>query len=201
MSNLLDLDSIIADRALLKHPFYQAWTAGTLPVEDLQTYAREYGAFIALLPRAWETLGDAETAQEEREHADLWNDFAAALGTGVTNSPQTAEVSRLAETASRLFNEPVAAAGALYAFEVQQPETAKSKLHGLKTHYKLPAAVEPYFELHSSNEHEAAKLRKRIRSSSDADQARSAAACAEMAGALWDALSGIYGQERMAAAC
>jgi pyrroloquinoline-quinone synthase len=199
MSITKQLDAIVAERSLLKHPFYQAWSAGTLPVEDLQIYAREYGAFIGLLPRAWDTLEDAETAQEENEHADMWSDFAAALGTRVTASPQIAEVTELAATAARLFGDPATAAGALYAFEVQQPATAQSKLDGLKTHYKLPAAVEPYFEIHSRNEHEAAKLMGRIQSFSDDDRARSAMACAEMADALWNALSGIYGKERMTA--
>jgi pyrroloquinoline-quinone synthase len=197
MSITTGLNTAVAARDLLKHPFYQAWSAGTLPVEDLQAYAREYGAFIGLLPRAWETLQDAETAQEEREHADMWRDFAAALGTRVDGSPKIAQVAELAATASRLFEHPASAAGALYAFEVQQPATAQSKLAGLKTHYKLPRAVEPYFELHSHNEYEAAKLMTRIESSSEADRLRSLEACTEMADALWNALSGIYGEERM----
>ncbi|HEY5984246.1 MAG TPA: iron-containing redox enzyme family protein, partial [Anaerolineales bacterium] len=150
------LDDTVAERSLLKHPFYQAWSAGTLPVEDLQTYAREYGAFIGMLPRAWETLKDFETAEEEQEHAELWGDFATALGTQVNTSASVDEVANLTSTAARLFAEPATAAGALYAFEVQQPATAKSKLDGLKAHYTLPASVEPYFEFHSHNEHEAA---------------------------------------------
>ncbi len=193
------LNDIVAERSLLNHPFYQAWSAGTLPVEDLQTYAREYGAFIEMLPRAWETLQDAETSQEEREHTELWGEFAAALGTRVNGAAHVAEVSKLTATAARLFADPASAAGALYAFEVQQPATAQSKLDGLKRHYELPAAAEPYFELHSHNEHEAAKLLGRIEAMSAEDQARSAEACTEMADALWNALSGIYGEERMKA--
>ena len=199
MSITESLNYSVAQRDLLKHPFYQAWSAGKLPLEDLQTYAREYGAFIGLLPRAWEFLHDAETAQEEREHADLWRDFAAALGTRVTGSPEITQVTELAATASRLFKQPATAAGALYAFEVQQPATAQSKLAGLKAHYRLPRAVEPYFELHSHNEHEAAKLIGRIEAFSEADRQRSLEACTEMADALWNALSGIYGEERMSA--
>lgn len=193
------LNSIVAEHALLKHPFYQAWSAGTLPVEDLKTYAREYGVFIGTLPRAWDSLRDPETADEEQEHAELWADFAVALGTKVAEATEIKETGRLVQTASRLFKDPVTAAGALYAFEVQQPETAQSKLDGLKLHYKLPAGVEPYFEIHSHNEHEAHKLLRRMAAFSDGDQDRCAAACNEMATALWDALSGIYGEERMQA--
>ncbi len=191
------LDLAVSKRNLLEHPFYQAWSAGTLPVEALCTYAREYGAFIGLLPRAWETLRDAETAQEEREHAELWASFAAALDTHVAGNADLPEVQALTATAARLFSDPISAAGALYAFEVQQPATAQSKLDGLKTHYHLPTGAEPYFEIHSHNEHEARKLSARIDAFSSDDQTRAVRACSEMAGALWTALTGIYGSEKM----
>jgi pyrroloquinoline-quinone synthase len=197
MSTKENLTAIISKWNLLQHPFYQAWSAGTLPVEDLRTYAREYGAFIGMLPKAWDSLHDAETAAEEREHARLWSDFAAALDTRVSGSAELPDVQALTSTAAHLFNDPVSAAGALYAFEVQQPATAQSKLAGLKTHYRLPAGVEPYFEIHGHNEHEAAKLLARVEAFSPKDQARSIEACADMAEALWNALSGIYGKERM----
>ena len=38
------LDSIVCERSLLKHPFYQDWTAGTLSMERLQNYAVDYFA-------------------------------------------------------------------------------------------------------------------------------------------------------------
>jgi pyrroloquinoline-quinone synthase len=86
----------------------------------------------------------------------------------------------------------------LYAFEVQQPATAQSKLRGLKTHYRLPGSVEPYFEAHSHNEHEARKLAARIEALPHDEQVRALEACSEMAAALWAALTGIHGQS---AAC
>jgi pyrroloquinoline-quinone synthase len=138
------LDVAVAKRNLLEHPFYQAWSAGTLPVDALRTYAREYGA-----------------------------------------------------SAAHLFSDPAAAAGALYAFEVQQPATAQSKLAGLKTHYNLPSGVEPYFEIHSHNEHEARKLVARIDAFSSDEQARAVQACSEMAESLWTALTGIYDSDKM----
>lgn len=193
------LNSAVNKWNLLQHPFYQAWSAGTLPVDALRAYAREYGAFIGMLPRAWESLEDAETAQEEHEHAELWNDFANALGTQVTGFAEVTQVQELTTTAARLFADPVSAAGALYAFEVQQPATAQSKLDGLRAHYTLPAGVEPYFEIHGHNEHEAAKLLTRIETFSADDRSRSLRACEEMAESLWNALSGIYGEDRMRA--
>ncbi len=197
MSTRESLDFAVARRNLLEHPFYQAWSAGTLPVEALRTYARQYGAFIGLLQDAWETLQDAATAEEEREHAELWDGFAQALDTRVDGKAELPEVRALTSAASRLFSDPASAAGALYAFEVQQPATAQSKLAGLKTHYHLPSGVEPYFEIHSHNEHEAHKLLARIKRFSADEQNRAIEACSEMADALWNALTGIYGPDKM----
>ncbi|HTP01678.1 MAG TPA: iron-containing redox enzyme family protein [Anaerolineales bacterium] len=192
-----NLNHAVSEKDLLRHPFYQAWSAGTLPAEALQTYAREYGAFIGMLPRAWETLHDAETAREEHEHAILWEQFALALGTETTRQASLPEVRALAATAARLFAHPASAAGALYAFEVQQPATASSKLSGLRAHYALPVGSQRYFEIHSHNEHEAQKLAARIASLSPEDQAQAVQACSEMAGALWNALTGIHGMEKL----
>ena len=188
------LDSKISDYNLLNHPFYQAWSAGELPVEALRSYAREYGAFISMMPEGWETLNDAETAEEETEHIDLWADFAAGLDTTVTEA-HIPQVKALMETAGELFSEPMTALGALYAFEAQQPATAQSKLAGLKAFYHLPKSVEPYFETHSHNEHEAEKLLEYIGALPSDSHATVVQACEKMSAALWDALTGIHDAE------
>ena len=185
------LETILEKWNLLQHPFYQAWSAGTLPVEALQVYAREYGEFISRLPRAWETLNDTATAAEEREHAELWMDFTAAVGGFAADAslPQTLNLVRASDA---LFASRASALGALFAFEAQQPATAKSKLVGLKAHYKLPQSVEPYFEAHSANWHESEKILREIESLSSDGQALALAACEQMASSLWDALTGIH---------
>ncbi|MDE0503194.1 MAG: iron-containing redox enzyme family protein, partial [Candidatus Poribacteria bacterium] len=151
------LDETISKWNLLENPFYRAWNDGTLPQDALRTYAGEYGALISLMPSGWETLEDHEIAQEEREHLELWNEFAQCLGTEAGEA-RLAQVRTLVETAQRLFSDPTTALGALYAFESQQPATAQSKLEGLKAFYNLPHTVEPYFEIHSHNQHESEKL-------------------------------------------
>ena len=193
MATKQELDSILETWNLLKHPFYQAWSAGTLPVDALKVYAAEYGAFINLLEKGWETLNDAETAEEEKEHAELWDEFAAALETkiGEPNIPQTIS---LVNTANNLFSSKAGSLGAMYAFEAQQPATAKSKLDGLKTHYALPQAVEPYFEVHAANWHESEKLLAAIETLSPDEKRQAVAACEKMATALWDTLTGIHEQ-------
>ena len=188
------LDNKISNYSLLNHPFYQAWSAGELPVDALKCYAREYGAFISTLPKGWETLDDPETAEEETEHIDMWADFADGLNTHVSEA-QVPQVNTLLETAEKLFSDGETALGALYAFEAQQPETAKSKLAGLKAFYQLPEKVEPYFETHSHNEHEAEKLLARIAELSPDAQQTVVHACEQMSSALWDALTGIHDAE------
>ncbi len=184
-------DSILEPWDLLKHPFYQAWSAGTLPVDALKVYATEYGAFINILAEGWKTLDDPETAQEEKEHAELWKQFAAALEMKV-DTPEIAQTITLIKTARDLFCTPAKTLGAMYAFEAQQPATAKSKLDGLKTHYALPKEVEPYFEVHSANFHESEKLLTALEKLSREDLAQAENACASMAEALWNALTGIH---------
>ncbi len=188
------LDSKISKYNLLDHPFYQAWSAGELPVEALKCYAREYGAFISTLPKGWDTLNDPETVEEETEHIDMWADFADGLNTEVSEA-QIPQVKTLLETAENLFSQSETALGALYAFEAQQPETAKSKLTGLKEFYQLPEKVEPYFETHSHNEHEAEKLLERIGMLPSDSQEIVVQACEQMSSALWDALTGIHDAE------
>ena len=188
------LDSKISKYNLLNHPFYQAWSAGKLPVDALKSYAREYGAFISTLPKGWETLNDAETAEEETEHIEMWEDFADGLDTEISDA-QIPQVKSLLNTAETLFSNSETALGALYAFEAQQPETAKSKLAGLKTFYQLPRKVEPYFETHSHNEHEAEKILERIGALSSEAQDTVIQACEQMSTALWDALTGIHDAE------
>lgn len=184
------LDRDVLARNLLEHPFYRAWSAGTLPSSALAAYAREYGAFVAALPEGWTALGDAETAEEEREHARLWDDFAGALHTAVGEA-EVPQVRSLLAQARRQFAEPASAAGALYAFERQQPATATSKLAGLRAFYALGPEAERYFDEHTRNQHEADKLAARIEGLDADGRERALTACREMSEALWDALTGL----------
>jgi pyrroloquinoline-quinone synthase len=186
-----ELNERIQKWALLRHPFYQAWESGKLPVEALRTYAREYGAFIGQLPSGWSLLLDEGTAQEEREHAALWSEFASGLETSVAR-PELPLVNALVNKANGLFSQLETALGALYAFEAQQPETAKTKLDGLRKHYDLPNLADAYFEAHTANHHEAAKLLSQIAMLKPEDRAKALDACEQMSQALWDALTDIY---------
>src|ERR1700687_2576080 len=92
---IASLNLLSAEMSLLKHPFYQAWTAGSLTADRLRNYAVQYYRHVAAFPRYLSGLhshcDDLETRQlllenlidEERgpdNHPELWLRFAAAIG-------------------------------------------------------------------------------------------------------------------------
>lgn len=188
------LERAIQKWKLLDHPFYQAWSEGALPVERLKLYASEYGSLVRALPSGWEAVGDKETAAEEVEHSQQWDAFAEALGTRVA-APTISQTKVMDGHLNDLFSQPASALGALYAFEAQQPETAASKLMGLRQHYQLPAATELYFESHADDDHEAEKILDMLESLAPAGREQALGACETMAEDLWNVLSGVLEAE------
>lgn len=188
------LERAIAQWDLLEHPFYQAWRAGELPLEALKEYASEYGAFIGMLPNGWAAVGDQETAQEERDHARLWDSFASSIETSV-REPALPETIALLDGFESRLRDHGRALGALYAFEAQQPNTTATKLEGLRLHYDVAAAGETYFESHADDDHEAEWLLEQLSGLSEAEQDQAVEACEATAHDLWDALSGVTPQE------
>lgn len=188
-----ELDSIVANYDLLKHPFYQAWAEGTLPVRALKTYAEEYGAFVQTVPAGWAGHGDAKTATEEVTHAVLWEQFANALGTTSLKGASLAETQNLVDDCETAFSSPATALGGLYAFEAQQPKTATSKLKGLQDHYwELPKEVEPYFAVHCDDVHEMEWIVQRLEGKTDEEKRQALEACEKVAKGLWDTLTAIH---------
>ena len=91
------LDARITKYDLLCHPFYKAWSAGTLTREDLQRYGREYFHHVAAFPVYLEEFGArveddqlrraVEVNREDelgmdglRPHPQLWLDFVEGMG-------------------------------------------------------------------------------------------------------------------------
>src|SRR5256886_6973964 len=48
---LARIDAAIAEKSLLKHPFYQGWQAGKLSREALQLYAAQYYRHVQAFPK------------------------------------------------------------------------------------------------------------------------------------------------------
>lgn len=149
------LDSRISERSLLKHPFYQAWTAGTLTLERLQNYAVEYYPHVAAFPRYLSAIhsrcADVATRQallenlieEERgaeNHPELWLRFAEAIGVSrerVLDASPSPSSSGLVRAFTELASSGHVPSGlaALYAYESQIPSVATAKIDGLKRFY------------------------------------------------------------------
>jgi pyrroloquinoline-quinone synthase len=195
-------DALIAEKNLLQHPFYQAWSNGTLPVDALKDYAREYGAYIATVGLGWEVAGHGDIAAIEDGHTRIWDEtFAASFGTEISE-PQVDEVRSLVGLSRELCGSRASALGALYAFEAQQPHTSATKLKGLVEHYSaLPKPAAKYFEVHVDDYDEPAMLAKAMDELSPAEQAEAVSACERMSGALWNALSGLHAPYATESAC
>src|ERR1051326_2230152 len=111
MNEHLDkIDYDIADKHLLKHPFYLAWIRGELSKAALIDYAKQYYHHVAAFPTylsAVHTKCDDQATRcqilsnlidEEAgtpNHPQLWKKFANALGvadrdlTGTEKMPET----------------------------------------------------------------------------------------------------------------
>ena len=105
MSKHLDsIDNDIAEKHLLKHPFYLAWTRGELSGEALADYARQYYHHVAAFPtylsavhancddqatrkQLLDNLIDEEAGSPN--HPDLWLKFAEGLGVPEADVRQT----------------------------------------------------------------------------------------------------------------
>ncbi len=191
-SRIAELDAIVRQFDLNQHPFYTEWRAGTLPIERLAEYADEWAPFISAVNKGWDRIGYPAYAAEEREHDQLWSRFRAALGaTGQMSRPQSKTLVAVGEHA---FESGPEALGALYSFEVQQPETASSKLDGLREHYAgtVDADAQQYFVEHAVETDEPAMLAQLIEGLSDGEFARARTACAIFSAAAWGALDGVY---------
>mgnify|MGYP000850458140 CR=1 FL=1 len=185
-----ELDAIVDQFDLNRHPFYQDWRMGTLPVEKLKDYAGEYGQFVGTIAEGWETLGETHYAEEEREHEVLWSDFKSAIQADkVSSRPSTAT---LVSAAKNAFSAPATALGALYAFEAQQPHTSQVKLDGLIEHYTVSEAGQKYFKVHANDIAERDLLRERAAKMTGAEFAQTKIACALLGAAMWSALDGVY---------
>jgi pyrroloquinoline-quinone synthase len=209
------IDSKVADRAMLNHPFYQAWTEGRLPLDTLRAYARQYFHHVEAFPRAVSAVHSAcpdrvgrrmlaeNLAEEEgieagkQDHASLWLMFAAGLGERaeqVREQALNAETQALIDTFRRLSRQSYAAGlGALYAYESQFPAVASAKIEGLIDRYGIEDdETLRFFRVHESADVEhRAVCRALLDRLPEAEKAEAVAAGEELAGALWDFLSGV----------
>jgi pyrroloquinoline-quinone synthase len=210
------LDAIIDERSLLKHPFYQAWNAGTLPLESLQEYAKQYFHFEAAFPTflsavharmeagparqaVLENLWDEEHG--EQNHLALWLRFAESLGVSeadIRASEPNAETRDLIDGFRAACAAGTVAEGlaTLYAYESQAPKVAETKIRGLKAFYGFedPKAYE-FFSVHQDIDvYHSQTEREVVAAAATTDTARAGLeeATATAAARLWRFLDGAY---------
>ena len=209
------IDSKVAERAMLQHPFYQAWTEGRLPLDTLRAYARQYFHHVEAFPRAVSAVHSAcpdrhgrrmlaeNLAEEEgieagkQDHASLWLMFACGLGeseAGVRAQALNPETQALIDTFRKLTRRSYASGlGALYAYESQFPGVASAKIEGLVDRYGIAdEETLRFFRVHESADVEhSAVCRALLDGLPEGERAEAVAAGEELAGALWNFLSGV----------
>lgn len=219
MSNtrlLEKIDAAIAEKNLLKHPFYRDWQAGKLSRESLQLYAAQYYRHVEAFPKHLRVLAAraddslkpvvlenlAEEESPAGPHPQLWRDFAAALGVSeedITSSPSLPGTQNVVHTfrdicANRSIPEAVAA---LYAYEAQIPEIAATKIDGLKRFYGITSEKgTAYFSVHEEADkaHRAAwrNWLSENASANGVSEEQILASSADALNALWGALDAVH---------
>ncbi len=215
MNEHLDkIDTDIAEKHLLKHPFYLAWVRGELSKEALTDYAQQYyhhvAAFSTYLSAVHAKCDDQPTRKEllsnlvdeeagSPNHPELWKKFAEGLGVEDVNLAKTEkqpETKNLIDTFRSVCHDGSTAEGlaALYAYESQIPAICESKVDGLKRHYGFtdPKHYE-YFSVHigADRAHSAAErtMLSAYINNHNIDKVRAAAQ--RVLDALWEMLSGV----------
>ncbi len=139
------------DKQLLDHPFYQAWEDGDVTTEQLAEYGTAYSEFMDRVPGYWERVlneldvSDAqgeEVVAEELEHATLWQSW-------IEHFPEPSQAPQLSDLFDSLEGMSASElAGALHAYELQQPEVAQTKKAGLVEHFDVPETDLDFFDEH-----------------------------------------------------
>jgi len=216
MSNAIlleKLDAAIAQKNLLKHPFYQDWQAGKLSRESLQLYAAQYYRHVEAFPKHLRVLAERadaslkpvvleNLAEEENPagpHPQLWREFAEALGVSeedIMNSPSLPGTQNVVHTFRDICgNRPVPeVVAALYAYESQVPEIASTKIDGLHRFYGISDAKgTAYFSVHehADKAHRAA-WRNWLLENATSSEDQILASAQDALNALWGALDAVH---------
>jgi len=210
------LDETIARHALLSHPFYQKWNAGTLSADTLREYIKQYYAHVRVFPRyvsaahaacddirvrqlLLENLIDED--QGDNNHPDLWMRFADGMGVERESVRGAALLDKTREsvdtmvhlTRSENFRDGLAA---LYAYESQVPMVAKTKREGLAKFYGLDDARSvQFFTVHEEADIVHSQVERDLlveHCRTDEEQTRALAAADKASRALWHFLDGVY---------
>ena len=163
MNLIKQIDEIIEEKSLLKHPFYQMWSEGKLSLGSLAGYSKEYYQLVKQVPSFMTPIIDKapdyviseliENQQEEFDHIKHWIKFAEELGIPENQLIQYTGLEKTKKAVSELsglMNTYEGGACAMYAFEKEIPKISQTKLDGLAKFYGLTSEdATEYFRLHT----------------------------------------------------
>ena len=213
---LQKLDETIECDSLLKHPFYQLWNEGRLTQKSLAEYAKQYYAHVKAFPTylsgvhshcedfsvrqlLLENLMDEELGKEN--HPELWKRFAMGLGVECEEIESAEILTETQESVSTLKqltqNEDfINGVAALYAYESQVPEIAKTKREGLAKFYGIDdSRTVAYFTVHETADVKHSDAERSILTkycTTEETQKQVIDSAEKSAKAMWTFLDGVY---------
>ena len=214
---LTTIETRIQERHLLKHPFYQAWSTGTLTLPALREYSKQYYRQVKAFPtyvsavhancpvlpvrqQLLENLIEEERGAEH--HPELWLRFAEALGVkrdevaDAAPLPETLDLINTFRTLTR-YRSYLAGLVALLAYESQIPEVAATKIDGLRRFYGVSHERGlSFFQVHLRADRLHANTARQILHEhlTPADAETLVPTCEQALDALWGMLDGVYAQ-------
>lgn len=214
-----EINKVLEEKSILKHPFYQKWNEGKLSLDELRTYAKEYFHFVKNFPMFVSSVhsncDDAETrrmlveniADEDgfkspvADHPKLWMNFCKDLGLSeqeVLNHQPSNAAKEMVDGFYKLTRSSdyrIGLAG-LLGYEKQIPEVSRVKIDGLKKFYNVSdeKAIE-FFTVHEEADiyHSKAELDALLNSCNDEQSQKDALAAVENSAMLyWKMLDHVY---------
>ena len=163
MNIIKKIDTMIEERSLLKHPFYQMWSDGKLTEESLAGYSKEYFQLVKAVPFFMTSIIEKApdsvvnelivNQQEESDHVKPWINFAGELGVSedeLTSYTGLTKTLNAVSDLNELMNTYEGGACAMYAFEKEIPKISQTKLDGLAEFYGMTSdEATEYFKLHT----------------------------------------------------
>jgi pyrroloquinoline-quinone synthase len=210
---LESLDVLIEDHHLLKHPFYQAWTEGTLSKVSLQLYAEQYYHTVRAFPENLNRLAQRasmplaamirENLAEETNPAAplpmLWRQFAQSMG--VSESAMEAArplpgIAALLDTFDEVSTQGsmCEAVSAFYAYEAQVPEIAQQKIACLQRFYDVcePRALAYFTAQQEADARRRSAWRSWLVTQPKIDEFGALCSAERTLKAIWGALDAVY---------
>jgi len=185
-----ELNKKLEQYSLLKHPFYQQWSAGTLSKDALCGYVKEYFHLVKAVPemveKIYQTNPTAEmkaNLEDEKSHVALWENFAEGMGITKKELHEYAPSDNTVDAVNHLMslmNNTTEGSAAMYAYEADIPTISMSKIDGLKKFYGITdASTLEYFVEHQTADIEHVKVWQAMMAGFNANQQATALNSAE----------------------